>query len=175
MEASKLMDRATLQTTLPFTRMLAGPAEYTVVMFSERRRNTSWTHQIASAVVMGGEPMLTYAASPANLLSNPAVNIIKEIPAQWDETIVLPGSEIGELAAFARRKGTQWFVAVMNGATPRKIKISLSFLKVPAAAAIVKDTPGNPAAVQLEQGSFKPSDVVSLDLEAGGGYLMQLK
>jgi alpha-glucosidase len=175
MESSKLMDRATLQTTIPFTRMLAGPAEYTVVMFNDRRRNTSWAHQIASAVVMGGEPMLTYAANPANLLANPAVNIIKDIPAQWDETIVLPGSEIGELAAFARRKGSQWFVAVMNGTTPRKIKISLNFLKVPAAASIIKDVPGNPATVQLEQASFKPIDSVDLDLEAGGGYLMQLK
>jgi alpha-glucosidase len=175
MESSKFMDRATLQTTLPFTRMLAGPAEYTVVHFGERRRNTSWAHQIASAVVMGGEPMLTYAANPENLLSNPAVNIIREIPAAWDETIVLPGSEIGEMAALARRKGTQWFVAVMNGTAPRKIKISLSFLKGPAAAAIVKDTPGNPGAVQLAQASFKPADTVDLDLEAGGGYVMQLK
>jgi len=176
MESSKLMDRATLQTTIPFTRMLAGPAEYTVVHFGERRRNTSWAHQIASAVIMGGEPMLTYAANPENLLSNSAVQIIKEIPAAWDETIVLPGSEIGEMAAFARRKGTQWFVAVMNGTAPRKIKISLSFLKSPAAAAaIVKDPPGNPAAVQLEQATFKPTDTVVLDLEAGGGYLMQLK
>jgi len=175
MESSKLMDRATLQTTIPFTRMLAGPAEYTVVMFNDRRRNTSWAHQIASAVVMGGEPMLTYAANPANLLANPAVNIIKDIPAQWDETIVLPGSDIGKLAAFARRKGSQWFVAVMNGTAPRKIKIPLNFLKAPAAATMVKDTPGNPAAVQLEQGSFKPTDSVDLDLEAGGGFLMELK
>ena len=175
MEASKLMDRATLQTTIPFTRMLAGPAEYTVVLFGERRRNTSWTHQIASAVVMGGEPMLTYAANPASLLSNPAVNVIKDIPAQWDETIVLPGSEIGEMAAFARRKGTQWFVAVMNGNAPRKIKIPLRFLKGVAAGVVVKDTPGDPAALQLEQRTFSPSDIIDLDLEAGGGYLVELK
>jgi alpha-glucosidase len=175
MEASKLMDRATLQTTIPFTRMLAGPAEYTVVLFGERRRNTSWTHQIASAVVMGGEPMLTYAANPASLLSNPAVNVIKDIPAQWDETIVLPGSEIGEMAAFARRKGTQWFVAVMNGNAPRKIKIPLRFLKGAATGVVVKDTPGDPAALQLEQRTFKPSDIIDLDLEAGGGYLVELK
>jgi alpha-glucosidase len=144
-------------------------------MFGDRRRNTSWAHQLTSAVVMGGEPMLTYAANPANLLSNPAVNVIRDIPAQWDETIVLPGSEIGEMAAFARRKGTRWFLAVMNGNTPRKIKISLNFLKGPAAATIVKDVPGNPAAVQMEQASLKPSDVITLGLEAGGGYLTELK
>jgi alpha-glucosidase len=37
---------------------------------------------------------------------------MKDIPAVWDETIVLPGSEIGELAAYARRKGNNWFVAL---------------------------------------------------------------
>jgi len=174
MEASKLMDRATHETTIPFTRLLAGPAEYTAVHFGERRRNTSWAHQIASAVVLGGEPMLTYAANPENILSNPAVNIIKAIPAAWDETIVLPGSEIGEMAVMARRKGQRWFVAVMNGNAQRQIKIPLNFLKSPATASIVKDVPGNSGSETVEQGNFKASDVLELNLEAGGGYLLML-
>jgi alpha-glucosidase len=36
----------------------------------------------------------------------------------WDETIVLPQSDIGELAAFARRSGRNWFVGVLNGPRP---------------------------------------------------------
>jgi len=134
--------------------------------------------------------MLTYAANPANILSSPAADLIKQIPAQWDETIVLPGSEIGEIAAFARRKGKDWFVAVMNGNAPKKIKIALDFLKkgdsavaspgtagtaAAAKAVIVKDSPGNPASLQLEDASFTASDIIDLDLEAGGGYLVLLK
>src|SRR5262249_35074448 len=42
MEASKLADRATHNVTLPFTRMLAGHAEYTPTHFGERRKNTTW-------------------------------------------------------------------------------------------------------------------------------------
>src|SRR5688572_22009096 len=128
MESSKLADRATHETTIPFTRCLAGPAEYTVMHFGERRKNTTWAHQIASAAILNS-PLLTYAASPANILANPAVEVIKHIPAVWDETIVLPQSAIGELAAFARRKGNTWFVAVMNGASPTKLTIPLRFLK----------------------------------------------
>jgi len=185
MESSKLTDRATHETTIPFTRLLAGPAEYTVLLFGDRRMNTSWTHQVASAVILGGEPMLTYAANPANILSSPAADLIKQIPAQWDETIVLPGSEIGEMAAFARRKGKDWFVAVMNGNAPKKIKIRLDFLKVgdspgaagtaAAKAVIVKDSPGNPASLKMENASFTASSTIDLDLEAGGGYLALLK
>ena len=42
--------------------------------------------------------MLVYAAHPQSLLANPAVEMIKSIPSVWDETIVLPPSEIGDLA-----------------------------------------------------------------------------
>ena len=49
------------------------------------------------------------------VLDNPAAGLIKTIPSVWDETIVLPSSEIGEVAAFARRRGEVWFVGIMNG------------------------------------------------------------
>ena len=56
--------------TLPFTRFLAGPADYTPVLFGERRRETSWAHQVASAAVMSS-PLLVYAAHPRSLLDEP--------------------------------------------------------------------------------------------------------
>ena len=49
------------------------------------------------------------------MLDNPAVKLLKQIPATWDETVVLPSSRIGEVAAFARRSGKIWFLAVLNG------------------------------------------------------------
>lgn len=171
MEASKLLDRATHETTIPFTRWLAGPAEYTVMHFGERKKNTTWCHQIASAAMLSA-PLLTYAAHPDSILRNPAVEIIKAIPAVWDETIVLPGSEIGELAVFARRKGKDWFLAVMNGTLPKKIKVPLSFLpKGKFNAVIAADDPANAASVKMEQSSFVSADTVDLDLVAGGGFI----
>ena len=49
------------------------------------------------------------------LLRNPAVDVIKSIPAVWDETIVLNDSEVGEPAVFARRSGNIWYLAVRCG------------------------------------------------------------
>jgi alpha-glucosidase len=171
MESSKFEDRATHETTIPFTRLLAGPAEYTVVMFGDRRRNTSWAHQVASAAILSA-PMLTYAASPENIGKNPAVDIIKKIPSCWDETIVLPGSEIGGIAAYARRSGNKWFVAVMNGIPPHKLSISLRFLGPGRyKASIAEDVADNPAALNVHTAAYSSGDVLLLSLAAGGGYI----
>jgi alpha-glucosidase len=174
MEASKLADRATHETTIPFTRCIVGPAEYTVVHFGQRRANTTWTHQIASAAILTS-PLLTYAAHPDTILMNPAVNIIKAIPAIWDETIVLPPSEIGQLAVFARRKGTDWFLAVMNGTEARKISIPLSFLKGASTAEMAKDDPSNSASVIVENKAYSSKDVISVDLVSGGGFIAKFQ
>jgi alpha-glucosidase len=57
-----------------------------------------------------------------------AVGVLKALPAVWDETRVLPGSEIGELSMFARRSGDQWFIGVINDLTPRREIVPLKFL-----------------------------------------------
>jgi len=120
--------RSVHNTTLPFTRFLAGHADYTPVHFGERRRETSWAHQIATAIVFTS-PLMIYGAHPQHILENPAHDLIKAIPAVWDDTIVLPESEIGELAGFARRSGDTWFVGIMNGLTGRTIRVPLNFLR----------------------------------------------
>lgn len=171
MEASKLVDRAGHNVTLPFTRFVTGHAEYTPVHFGERRKNTTWTHQIASAAILSA-PLLTYAASPENLLANPAVEMIKSIPSVWDETIVLPGSGIGEAAVYARRKGEQWFLAVMNGAKPKVFNVPLSFLGSGRYKSMeVTDVAGRPATVKINNRSLSKNEVVHLNLAEGGGYI----
>ena len=52
-------------TTVPFTRLLAGHADYTPVVFGERRKETTWAHQIATAVVFTS-PVMVYGAHPAD-------------------------------------------------------------------------------------------------------------
>lgn len=171
MEASKLKDRAGHNVTLPFTRFVTGHAEYTPVHFGERRKNTTWAHQIASAAIFSA-PLLTYSASPEHLLENPAVDMIKSIPSVWDETIVLPESAIGEAAVFARRSGKRWFLAVMNGATPKNIDIRLSFLgEGTFTASEVRDSDENPASVTLETGSYDKNGSIHLNLGEGGGFI----
>jgi alpha-glucosidase len=169
MESSKITDRATHETTIPFTRMVAGGAEYTVMHFGERRKNTSWAHQVASAAIINA-PMLTYAANPDTILVNPAVDIIKSIPANWDETIVLPGSAIGECAVFARRKGNQWFLAVMNGNAQKKLVIRTDFLKGKYNSLIAKDGL-TPDSIIIEKSGFTSAGRIELNLAPGGGYI----
>jgi alpha-glucosidase len=169
MESRKITNRATHETTIPFTRMIAGPAEYTVLHFGERKANTTWAHQIASAAIISA-PMLTYAANPDTILANPAVELIKSIPSTWDETIVLPVSSIGECAAFARRKGNTWYVAVMNGVEPRNITIPLYFLKGNYKALIAKDGVA-PDSLEMEERNYNQKGILHLSLVAGGGYI----
>ena len=76
MESRALKDRACHETTLPFTRWLAGPADYTAMMFNQRRRNTTAAHQIASIAIFSA-PLLTMAANPETILKSSAVDLIK--------------------------------------------------------------------------------------------------
>jgi len=171
MEASKMTERSQHNTTLPFTRYLAGPADYTPMHFGERRRETSWPHQIASAAIFTS-PLLIYAAHPRHILDHPAVELIKNIPSVWDETVVLESSEIGELAVFARRKGNRWFLAIMNGPSPRKIDIGLDFLvRGNQPALLVRDDLSEPAAVKIEHTTVNAKMSLSIEMRSGGGFI----
>src|SRR5262249_10249772 len=150
MEASKLKARARHNATLPFTRYLAGHADYTPVHFGARRGDTTAAHQVASAAVLSA-PLLTYGAHPKKILDHAAAAMFKSIPASWDETVVLPVSEIGEVAAFARRSGETWFLALLNGPDARTVRVPLGFLgKGKYSALLVRDREGDPAEVKVE-------------------------
>ena len=179
-EAVSGMERRSMQTwsahttTIPFTRMLAGHLDFTPMLFGERRRETSWAHQIATAA-MFTSPVLVYGAHPKSMLENPAVEMIKRIPSTWDETRVLPMSGIGELAAFAKRKGQDWFVVIANGPTARYVDVQLSFLATRAYdAMLVRDDMENPAAVKIESARLRRADTLHVDLRGGGGFIARL-
>ena len=167
MESSKTL-RAQHQATLLFTRMLAGPADYTPMHFGPRRNNTTIANQIASAALFTS-PLLVYAANPQNILASPAAKVIRTIPSVWDETRVLPGSEIGELVVFARRSGTTWYLAVMNGPEARSLDIPLVFLGAGTFQLVaVRDTQDS---VELHRGETGAGKLMHLDLPSGGGFL----
>jgi alpha-glucosidase len=163
--------RSVHNTTLPFTRFLAGHADYTPVHFGERRRETSWAHQIASAIVFTS-PLMIYGAHPQHILDNPAGELIKTIPSVWDETIVLPPSEIGEVAAFARRSGDVWFVGIMNALTGRTLRLPLRFLGGGQYQAMfVRDQIDNAAAIKVESVKVSRGEILTIRMRAGGGFV----
>lgn len=171
MESSSLKERARHEATLPFTRFLAGPTEYTTMHFGSRRGDTTWAHQIASFAIFDS-PLLTMAAHPQSVLDNPAVDVIKSIPAVWDETIVLPDSQIGELAIFARRTGQKWFLAVLCGPQAKTIRVPLSFLgEGTYKASLVRDDKQKADAVVLEDKTVQRSDTLNVEMTSGGGFI----
>ena len=158
-------------TTVPFTRMLAGHLDFTPMVFGERRRETSWAHQIATAAIFTS-PLLVYGAHPRSMLDNPAVEMIKSIPSVWDETRVLAFSEIGHVAAFARRRIKQWYVVIANGPDARSVTVPLSFLsRGTHNALLVRDNMDDPAAVKVESAVVGSGDSLKIDLRAGGGFI----
>jgi alpha-glucosidase len=104
---------------LPFTRFAVGPADYTPVNL-QWPGATTWSHQLATAILLSS-PWLLIAEDPEFLLKNsdaaPALEVFKELPTSWDETIVMDGSQIGKLVGMARRKGSVWFLAIINGSS----------------------------------------------------------
>ncbi len=158
-------------TTLPFTRFLAGHADYTPLVFGERRKDTTWAHQIATLVVFTS-PVMIYGANPKSVLENPARDLIRTIPSVWDETVVLPPSAVGELAVFARRSGERWFVGVLNGPGPRTLELSLSFLgKGKYRATLARDKGEDGGALDLEEREAGRNDTLQIPLRAGGGFV----
>jgi alpha-glucosidase len=155
--------------TLPFTRMLVGLADYTPIHFGRRLRDTTWAHQVANAVILQA-PLQVYGAHPANLLGNPTADVVRSIPSTWDETTVLPPSEIGDVAIFARRKGDTWFVAAANGADARTVRLDLSFLKGNYRATLLRDT-GEAAAVKVEHVTVQATEPLFVNLRSGGGFV----
>jgi alpha-glucosidase len=98
--------------------------------------------------------------------------MIKSIPSVWDETVVLPVSEIGEKAAFARWKGDRWFLAIVNGPAAAKVNVPASFLKSGKyRALLVRDRENDPAALTIEEATVSSEDTIGIDLRAGGGFI----
>ncbi|HIZ83128.1 MAG TPA: glycoside hydrolase family 97 catalytic domain-containing protein [Firmicutes bacterium] len=93
--------QARFLTRQPFTRYLAGHADWTPDCYSAM--------QIASLVLIDS-PLNVIATDPNDILANEAVEMIKSIPTVWDQTKVLPVSEIDKLAVYAKESKGTWFV-----------------------------------------------------------------
>jgi alpha-glucosidase len=164
---------ALANTILPFTRYLAGHADYTPVHFGDRLGEVTWAHHVASMTIFT-TPFLCVGADPQSILDNPTAEMIKSIPTTWDETVVLPQSAIGELAIYARRKGDTWHLAAMNGTKQAKtLSVDLSsFLKKGSYnLAAIKDDKDKQANAVLESKKVTANSSLTIMLNPTGGYV----
>jgi len=158
----------------PFTRFIAGPADLTPVIFTEKELNGyTWAHELSQAIVYLS-PLTHFADAYSAYIDNPAEDILKDIPTVWDETIVLPCSEVGKVAAYARRKGNEWWIGIMNGAETSNISFKLSFLKSNAKAIILSDKKDVLNAFDRKEISVKKTNNINIEIRPGGGYFMRI-
>ena len=103
--------------TLPFTRNVVGPMDYTPCTFSDSQHPHITTHAHELALTVLFESGLQHLADrPESYLAQPATvqRFFTELPVAWDDTRLLSGLP-GESVVMARRSGTRWYVAGING------------------------------------------------------------
>jgi alpha-glucosidase len=161
-------------TTLLFTRYLAGHGDYTPLSLRGIVKGTTLTHQIATVAAFTS-PFMCLAVDPEALAKTDIKTIIKDIPVVWDETIVLPQSKIGELAVLARRSGTRWYLSVLNGETAQSVKVNLSFLGKGSYKAIsLEDAESEPSKTTISSTSYSADNGITIKMASGGGFLSVL-
>jgi alpha-glucosidase len=108
-------------------------------------------------------------------VANTAVDVLKAIPAVWDQTIILPGSEPGKIAAAARKSGNAWFVGILNGATATTMNLSLSFLGTGTWQKIQLGDAAQAGAWDRQTGTATAADSISVKLSSRGGFVAWFK
>lgn len=152
----------------PLTRLLCGPADYTPLGLAGNLKGPQTAaFEIASAITMAG-PLITFAERSDIIAKSAFVPVIRSIPCLWDETVILPGSEIGQSCGMVRRKGNDWFAAIMNADSPRTWSLELDFLKPGEnyQAEIIRDGSG-----VIEHRMVNHTDRLEVSCSAGGGFV----
>ncbi|WP_310217051.1 glycoside hydrolase family 97 protein [Caulobacter sp. BE264] len=176
---------ATHNVTLPFTRMLLGPMDYTpggfrnvapkdfknqfILPTVQTTRGQALAMYLVydSPLTMVSDSPITYAASPAGL------DFISAVPTTWDETRVLSG-EIGQSIVIARRKGAEWWVGAMTNEAGRTVKVPLSFLGDGTFSAEVREDGPEPTALKTRTQAVTRKDALTLKLAPSGGGAVRL-
>ena len=186
LEYDKWGERVTPEhdVTIPFTRMLAGPMDYTPGGFDNATKESfkiSWSdpmvmgtrcHTLAKFVVYES-PLQMVADHPSAIRNKPGAQFIKKVPASWDETRYLKG-KIGDYIALARRKDKKWFVGALTDRSARELQLPLSFLKKGKYKAVIYEDGPNaeerPKEVKIIQEEVNSKDKINVKLASGGGF-----
>ena len=114
--------------TLPFTRNVIGPMDYTPCAFSDSQHPHITTHAHELALTVLFESGLQHLADkPESFLAQPqeVQDFLSHLPSIWDETRFVSGYP-GESAVIARRSGSTWYIAGINGTDEEKVLPLLS-------------------------------------------------
>jgi len=177
---------------LPFTRLLAGPMDFTPGIFDiteggktevTKRVQSTLANQLALYVVIYS-PVHMAADLPENYEKHlDAFQFIRDVPTDWERSRTLD-ARIGDYAVVARqqRNGEDWYLGALTDEQPRSLAVKLDFLKPGRRyeAQIYRDTwdanyRTNPVAYEIVRQTVIASDRLMLDLAPGGGAAIRFK
>ncbi len=179
--------------TVAFTRMLAGPIDFTPGVFNikfdeyktENQVNTTLAHQLALYVVLYS-PIQMACDLPEHYMKDgkvhPAFQFITDVGVDWEATKVLDG-EVGDFVTIARKeKGTEnWFIGGVTDENKREITVNFDFLTYGKKykAIIYKDASDahwndNPEAYAIEEMEVDITSTLQITMASGGGFAMSI-
>lgn len=171
------------RTVFAFTRLLAGPMDYTPGAFNNATED-DFIAQNTNPMAMGTRaqqlalyvvfqtPIQMVSDSPQMYVDQPSFQFIRDVPASWDGTQVLNG-EPGEFVTIARRHGDDWYLGSITNWTSRTLQIPLSFLSPGEYRAEIyadaTDAGTNPKHVAIHKQIVGRGQTLTLQLASGGG------
>ena len=171
------------------TRLLAGPADMHLggfravpdsayrIQYTRPLMHGTRCHQLAMYVVFESYLQLV-SDYPDAYRGQPGFEFIRQVPTTWDDTRV-PAAVVGEYLTVARRSGQDWYLGTINSSTARKISLDLGFLPPGTyEATIYADAPDvaqQPNHLSQTTRTVSPTDVITMQLAAGGGQAMWLR
>ncbi|MFB2119240.1 glycoside hydrolase family 97 catalytic domain-containing protein [Parapedobacter sp. 2B3] len=168
--------QATHATILPFTRNAFDPMDYTPMNLSEVRtqveRRTTAAFELATSVLfLSG--IQHYAESPEGIAQVPEYvrAFLRELPDSWDDVRFIDGFP-GRYVAIARKSGSRWYIAGINGEThAKRIRVDLAAFEGVRQAVVITDG--------YEPGTFKRESVPLgeqlIDVKPNGGFTIVLE
>jgi alpha-glucosidase len=178
-------------TILPFTRLLAGPMDFTPGIFDITFGKTDINERVQSTLatqlalyVLVYSPVQMAADLPENYEKRPdAFQFIRDVPTDWESSRTLQG-EIGDYVVIARqqRGAADWYLGATTDENPRALDIPLGFLQAGRKyeAQIYRDAPDadyrtNPTALVIEKRRVTSKDRLEASLAAGGGLAVRFR
>lgn len=175
--------------TIPFTRMVAGPMDYTpgaMINKDQANFNPQFTrpesqgtraHQVALYVIYES-PLQMLSDSPSNYMKEQeTTDFIVKIPVVWDDIIGLDG-KVGDYLLLARRSGKDWFVGALTDWTGRDMELNLSFLPPGDYVMDIFQDGINAdkyaGDYKLLKSSVKSGDKMKIHLHPGGGWAAKI-
>lgn len=185
--------------TLPFTRLLGGPMDYTPGIFDidyshfagkrynwhgepqtgDYRVHTTLARQLADMVILYS-PLQMASDVVENYEGHPAFQFIRDLNVDFDSSFVVE-AKIAEYMTVVRQAGDVWFIASATNNSARTLNLALDFLPENSdfIAQIYRDADDahfqtNPEAYQIETREVTSKDTLTMVLAAGGGQAIRI-